>query len=112
MADVQRGIRLHTQLLFEEDTPPALPKRKFPHRHPELIAARNRFLIHRFYFKSKLQRKVYQDVLGELEKELYLSRVMIQKILQSKSDDALKLKKEQVSVKQMRDEWPHINWLL
>ena len=110
MADIQRGIRLHSQLLFEEDAPPSLPKRKFPHRHPELIAARDRLLIHRFYYKSKIQRKVYQDVLKELEKEIFLSQVMIQKILQAKGDDALLLKKLQITVKQLREEWPYINW--
>jgi len=110
MSTVQRGIRLHTQLLFEEENPTAIPARKYAHRSPELIAARDRFMIHRFYFKSKIERKVYPDVMRELEKEVYLSQVMIQKILQAKADDALMLKKQQITVKELRQEWPHINW--
>lgn len=110
MAEVQRGIRVFNQLLFEEDTQPALPKRKYSYRHPELIAARDRFLIHRFYYKSKIEQKFYQDAIKELEKELYLSKIMIQKIIQAKADDALLLKKQQITVKQLKEEWPHINW--
>ena len=98
MAEVQRGIRVFNQLLFEEDTQPALPKRKYSYRHPELIAARDRFLIHRFYYKSKIEQK------------FYLSKIMIQKIIQAKADDALLLKKQQITVKQLKEEWPHINW--
>jgi hypothetical protein len=107
---IQRGISIFNSLLFDEDAAPPLPKPEHKGRHPELIRSRDNFLLHRFYFKSKIQRKIYLDVLAELETELFLSKMMIQKILQSKSDEMLEIKKQKPSLRDLSKMFPHINW--
>ncbi len=107
---IQRGIRLFNQVLFEESEIATLPKPEHNGRDPQLIAARDNFLLHRFYYKSKVQRKIYNDTLVELSQETWLSKLQIQKIIQSKAEDVLLIKKNAPSVKQLKEQWSHIQW--
>ena len=107
----QRGISVSNALLFDEDDNNAtgtLPQQNG--RNPELIAARDNFLLHRFYFKTKIQRKIYPDTLKELSNEVWLSKLMITKIIQAQADNILMIKKQQPSIKVLREVWPHIVW--
>ncbi|AYD48215.1 hypothetical protein [Arachidicoccus soli] len=108
MQVVQRGISVFEALLFEEME--ALPKRERNGRNPELLEDRDRLLLHRFYYKTKMQRKQYQDVLRELKNEFFLSTMQLQKILQCKGDEILHIKKTQPTVKWLRDEWGWMIW--
>lgn len=111
MQTIQRGISVFNALLFDEEAPATSITTAIPNgRNPELIAKRDNFLLHRFYFKTKLQRKIYCDALKELSEEIWLSKLMIQKIIQAKADNILMIKKQQPSVKVLREVWPHINW--
>jgi len=110
MQPVQRSIRVFNQLLFEDAAPIPENKPNNSFRSPQHIAARDLFLINRFYYKSKIQRKLFQDVIKELEYEVYLTDITIRKIIQAKQEEILKLKKDQITVKQLRQQWPHINW--
>lgn len=106
----QRGTRVYNQLLFEDELAFVPAAKKYSYRNPELIAARDKFLIHRFYFKTKILQKNYPDSIKELVDEVWLSKIMIQKIITSKADDILLLKRQQITVKQLKSEWPHIVW--
>ena len=79
-------------------------------RNPQLIAARDNFLCHRFYWKSKIERMPYMDAIAELSSEVWLSKLQIQKILQSKADDVLLIKKQAPPAKELLACWPHIKW--
>lgn len=106
----RRGVRLHTLLLFEEVNIPTHNEELRSGRNPHLIESRDNCLLHRFYFKTKIQRKIYEDVLKELEHEFFLSKMMIQKILQNKADDALLIKRQQPSLKDLKDQFPFMVW--
>ena len=67
-------------------------------------------MLYRMYYKSRIMRTIYSDALQELSDEVYISTFMIQKILLSKSDDLLHIKKEAPSVKFLKDKYPHIVW--
>jgi hypothetical protein len=111
MLTATRGIRLYDQLLLiEEETPVVSMTAQQIGRSPELIAARDNFLLHRFYFKVRLQRKNRVDTIDELQKETYLSKTMIGKILQAKADNILLIKKQEPSVELLKEAWPHIIW--
>ena len=72
---VRRGLRLYQTLLFEDSV--LQPKKEPKGRSAELIDKRDDLLLHSFYFKSKIQCKIYEDTLRELEIELHISKVMI-----------------------------------
>jgi hypothetical protein len=113
----QRGVKIFNSILFGDDaaTVPTTPlKRGRPGRSEELIRRRNEFLLHRFYYKIRLvqstQPRSYASVLKDLEPEVFLSRVMIQKIITRESDEILRIKKDKPSIQQLRARWPHIVW--
>lgn len=105
---IQRGITVFNSLLFDDIE--ELPRREHRGRSPELLDARDRLLLHRFYFKTRIQGKQYPTVLKELEKELFISVMQIQKIIQSKLTEILHIKKQQPSIQWLRKEWEFMNW--
>ena len=113
---VRRGISVFNTLLFDEANTDTLPKPETKGRDPQLILKRDELLIYRFYFKSKVQRKLYDDVLSELECEVFLSKVMLQKIIQSKSEIAFQIKKHYSSLnpvairREFQKKFPFIVW--
>lgn len=107
----QRGISVFNGLLFDEEDQSATVTTTITNgRNPEFIAKRDNFLLHRFYYKTKIQRKIYSDTLNELSSELWLSKLMIQKIIQAKADNILMIKKQPPSLKMLQEVWPHIKW--
>lgn len=113
---LQRGISVFNRLLFDDTEVATLPKPKTKGRDAELIAKRDILLLFRFYYKSKVQRKIYDDVLTELEDEVFLSKVMLQKIIQSKAEIALLIKKQYSSLaapsikREFQKKFPFIIW--
>lgn len=109
MQQVRRGITVFNSLLFDEEaaTPPKPESRG---RDKYLLAKRDEFLVHRAYYKSKLQRKLYEDVLAELESEVFLSRLQIQRIIMAKSDDMMLLKKQQLNKHDLQRKFPWVSW--
>lgn len=110
MRTVQRGIAVYNALLFDDQPSTTHTTEKANGRNPELIAARDNYLLHRLYFKTKLQRLNYLDAVQEIADETWLSTLQVQKIIQSKADDVLKIKHDKTSVQDMRKKWPHIQW--
>ena len=116
MQTCRRGIGVFHTLLFDEGAIATLPKPETKGRDPELIAKRDELLLFRFYYKSKVQRKIYDDVLTELEGEVFLSKVMLQKIIQSKAETALLIKKEYSSLaplsirREFQKKFPFVVW--
>ncbi len=106
---VLRGIRTHEMLLFEDNTPPPAPK-TFNGRDPQKIEARDNFLLHRFYFKSRIKRMLYGDTLKELAAETWLSELQVQKIIQDKTELVMDIKKAAPTVKQLKQLFAHIVW--
>jgi hypothetical protein len=104
---IQRGITVFNNLLFDDVVAPKPPK-EHNGRDPQNIENRDNYLLHRFYFKSKIQRKIYGDTLKELAAETWLSELMVQKIIQSKSELVLSIKKAAPSVKDLQKMFPHI----
>ncbi|BAV09387.1 hypothetical protein SAMN05421788_101824 [Filimonas lacunae] len=105
-----RGISVLHSLLAEESEPSATGTSERKGRNPALIQTRNTNLLYRFYYKSKVERKLYPDSVSELVKEFHLSAVMIQKIIQAKTDELMLIKKEQPSVKSLKEKYPHMVW--
>lgn len=111
MANVTRGIRLHESLLEKPDLPQTgVVQKKSVGRSQELIQCRNEALLHRFYFKSKVQRKIYPDILNELTEEFYISGIQIGKLLQSNGDRILELKKQAPDVVILKRKFPYMSW--
>lgn len=109
---VRRGITTLNNLLFIEDGPAAtLPKPPTIGRDPDLITKRDDLLLHRVYFKTRIQRKYYDDALQELEDELFLSKTRIAKIITEKKESLLLLKKQQITTDHLRVKFPFIVWL-
>lgn len=106
---VSKSSRLHNFLLFDEPPVVANVHKRFG-RSLEKIAKRDAFLIHRMYFKTKIERKLYPLVLNELAEEVYLSEVQVQKILWAKADDIIRLKTLKPSVSELRKQYPHVVW--
>jgi len=108
---LRRGLRLHTALLFEEVSIPTQSTEELRSgRNPQLLENRDNCLLHRLYYKSSLLRKVYEDVYKELEQEFFLSKSMLQKIVQAKADQALAIKRKHPSVQELRDMFPFMVW--
>ena len=107
---VNRGVSVFNALLFDEPVNNQSSDKREQGRSAELIDQRDRFLIYRFYFKAKIQRKIYNDAIVELIPEVYLSKVQIQKIIQTHADDILRLKKNPPTIKDLQKDFPHINW--
>lgn len=106
---VRRGATLINAMLFDENA--ILPtKVDKSGRDPEKIEKRDDMLLHRLYFKSKIERKGYDDVLNELETEFFLSRTMIQKIITCKSDIALMIKKQGLTTQDLNAKFPWFKW--
>lgn len=110
MTSPQRGLSIYNNLLFTDNTQEDKPSSPSIGRSPELISKRDEFLLHRFYWKTKVERKVYPDVFQELSEELWLSKIQIQKIITSKIDEVLRIKNSKPDVKDLRSKWPHIIW--
>ncbi len=107
---INRGVSVFNALLFEEPVNTQSSDKREQGRSAELIDQRDRFLIYRFYFKAKIQRKIYNDAIVELIPEVYLSKISIQKIIQAHADEILKLKQNPPTLKDLQKEYPHINW--
>lgn len=105
------GIGVYNALLFSQDETIA-SENEYQQigRNPELIAKRDNFLLHRFYFKTKIQRKIYADALQEISDETWISKFQISKIIKAKVDNILHIKRQQPSLKMLRESWPHIIW--
>lgn len=110
MALTRRGIGVFNSLLFEDDATTTLVRPEHKGRCPELIEKRDELLLYRFYYKSKIQRRIYDDVLDALEAEFFISQTMIKKIIQSKSELVLQIKRQQPDVTALKKRWPHIVW--
>lgn len=102
------GVKLFNELMRESNDNVAVQKSSG--RNPDLINARNNFLVHRFYFKTKIQRMQLDDAMESIGKELWLSKVQVSKIIYAKADNILNIKKQQPTVNVLRQAWPHIVW--
>lgn len=108
-----RGIAVYNQLLFKDENladDVAVAEKKTGGRSPLQIEKRDQYLLHRFYWKTKIQRRLYPDALDELECEVFLSKLQIQKIIQSKSEIILTIKREQPTRRLLEEKWPHVKW--
>jgi len=110
MANSNIGVRLHGALLTESKEKIHEPQPKLRGRSAELISKRNEALFYRFYFKTKLEKKFYNEVVAELQTEFYISCIMIQKLLQANSDRILALKKEALTGTILKKKFPYLNW--
>jgi len=107
----RRGVRLHTALLFEEvSIPSELSKEWRSGRYPHLVEKRDNLLLYRLYYKTSIHRKVYEDVYKELEMEFFLSKTMLQKIIQNKVDQVIAIKRKHPSVQELREMFPFMVW--
>lgn len=104
-----RGIRTNEMLLFEDNIPPA-PQKNFNGRDPKKIEDRDNFLLHRFYYKSRIKRMLYTDTLRELAAETFLSELQVQKIIQEKTELVMEIKKAAPTVKQLKQLYSYIVW--
>lgn len=112
MQTVRRGITTWNTLFFDDDTTLVeTPSESRGGRNPLLIEKRDEFLLHRIYFKSSIQKKMYSVVLTEMEAEVFLSKMMLQKIIQTKSETLLLIKHNKPSLKDLKEKWPHILWV-
>ncbi len=109
-ATINRGSRLLNSLLFEEDIKPATAEVFKSGRNALLIAERDNYLLHRAYYKTKIQRKNYPDTFAELGAELWITKLQIQKIIQSKGDELLQIKRDKPTLAQLQKMWPHVKW--
>jgi hypothetical protein len=110
-SSINRGSKLFQAVLFDEADVLNLPQKSDSKgRDADLIEARNNLLLHRFYFKGKIERKLYPDVLMELKKELFLSVRTIQDILQDKSEQVLEIKKLKPTAKELQKMFPFMVW--
>ena len=111
MQATQRGITTYKILLFDDNIVTVdAPNENRGGRNPLLIEKRDEFLFHRIYFKTTVQRKLYEDVLDELESEVYLSKTMLKKIINSRTDELLQIKRNKPTIKELKDKFPHIVW--
>jgi hypothetical protein len=110
MQTTQRGITTYKFLLFDETIVPVDAPKKATGRDSALIENRDTFLLHRVYFKSSIQRKLYDDVLDEMTTEVFLTRRMLQDIITRKTDELLQVKRNKPSTKELKEKWPHIVW--
>lgn len=104
-----RGIEVFTKLLFDEEVL-SFPIDETHGRNAELHQRRNTLLFHRFYYKSKIEGKQYHNVLAELKEEFFLSKAMLQKIIQSNADAILLLKKQPPSSRELKEKWNWLTW--
>lgn len=105
----QRSSHIYNSLLFSSDSNKPSAK-AVCRRDPVLIGRRNNFLCYRFYYKSKVERKLYTDIIEELQKEVYLSAVQITKLINASGEEILRIKKEQPTIQALKKLYPHVIW--
>ncbi len=107
---MERGIRLFNSLFEDEQTIVEATKPQNCIRDAQLIAERNDFLFHRFYYKSKMLRRLYPDCIKELSREVWLTKITLQKLIQANGDAILQIKKQAPTVKDLQKKFPWIIW--
>ena len=71
---------------------------------------RNKALIARYYFHAEINRYRYDDCIGLLEKEFYLTSARIIHVLSNNSERINDLIREEPSHKDLAERHPHFNW--
>ena len=103
---------IYIQKLFDDE--PMAPAQVFVitrGRNSALINSRNLKLAYRYYFKSKLQQKGYEKLLGELSAEFDLSHKTIYNVLFIEQYQVLNdIMKQKPTVKELRQRYPYFAW--
>lgn len=71
---------------------------------------RNKALIARYYFHAEINRYRYDDCIGLLESEFYLTSHRIIHILSDHTHKINDLIQEQPTCKDLAERHPHFNW--
>ena len=97
------------QSLFSENLPFA-QKQEGKGRCADLNAKRDELIISRFYFYTVHTPYRYDLILQSLSDEFFLSIRRIQDVISINSNLMRAVRKEQPSVKYLREKYPHLVW--
>jgi hypothetical protein len=110
-ATTTRGTQsIFQKLIFEEDaqTPSLFGKTKG--RDAQLIEARNKLLIHRYYYYAKILNLNYFKILETLENEFFIAQRTMSNILMSCDAQLFALKRQAPTVKYFKEMYPFMVW--
>lgn len=111
-ATTTRGTQsIFQKLIFEDDsnTAPTLFE-KTKGRDAQLIEARNKLLIHRYYYYAKIQNLNYLKILENLENEFFIAQRTMSNILMSCDTQLFALKRQAPTLKYFKEMYPFMVW--
>jgi hypothetical protein len=103
----KRGARLFNSIMNEDIRMEALMPRA---RRNDLLAARNRCLVHRYYYYAKLLHLSYEAVLAELKKEFFIADETIPRIISQEIEIIREITLQKLTVKQLEKLYPQYSW--
>lgn len=102
------GLKHHQALLGETEKKKQVQVKKG--RSEDLITKRNRALICRYYYYSRICKIKYADMLILLEAEFFLKAPSIAILFKSKADQVIDTFKSNPTLKELSKEFPLFIW--
>lgn len=116
MGEPVRGVKLHRNLLFalEEQQPKQEQEEWKPGRNPDLLAARDEHIFHRYvyYFRQGGGKFRREYIVKELSKEFYLAESTIGQLLEEHADDVLSIMRAWPATAELNKKWPPQKWTI
>lgn len=108
-----RGRRRHIQAiqLFELEPIPSAPVELKKGRDQELLAARNKKIVLRYYYYAKLKKIQYDEILKSLKTEFDISNKTISNVLfVDNYNEVSNVMQSKPTIKQLKKELPYFAW--
>ena len=102
-----RGKKLHDEMIKEGIAGVKSSKKG---RNKGLMQARNKLLIYRYFYYSKILKLRFDLVLFELQKEFFLSIDTIPRIIEEDLTVLKGLSPKGLTVKGLKELYPHLEW--
>jgi hypothetical protein len=99
-----RGSKIHQTLFGPEEEPEVSEDQRG--RDPELLEQRNDHLLHRYVWYGTIRPTDYPWVIARLRGDFYLTESTIGQIIAANTDKLRVIRKENLSLKQLREKFP------
>jgi hypothetical protein len=98
------------QKLFKANFGTPVEKNTNKGRSTALVQQRNECLMARYFFYSKLLRRSYEEIIGNLSGEFFLCTETVTRIIFDNNHILQQLKTQENSLRAFRSKWKHMKW--
>jgi len=101
-----RGQRIFNEMVKGPGLNPTVTKG----RNNQLLTKRNECLLARYYYYGHFKNKCYEDIVGLLTAEFFLSPGTIVHIIQSNTEQLQAIRQRVMALYYFQSHWPHLKW--